>query len=333
MTALGVSLGLWQDRPAQEVLETAVVADELGYSSLWIGEMATYDAFALATAVGARTERIELTIGPLAVTVRDPMMIAMGVASVAALTGRPVQIALGTSSSVVVEGWHGRSRARSAQALAESAQAVRALLDGQKAAFDGEVVSTKGYRLRLTAPHSEITIAAFGHGAIRAAAAYADRMVLNLVDVQTTKDLITQLDEESAALGRPRPRVAVWACAAVDGGPAAYQQLRSGILGYLAAPGYGEMFARAGFGELVTYARTRPHPRDLLARIPHALIDAVSLIGDIDATTTRIAQYAAAGADEIIVVPSCTDRDPAGRTTLSALSGFLNAHTFVVKSL
>ena len=41
---------LWQDRPAAENMEIAVNADRLGYPELWIGEMATYDAFAFATA-------------------------------------------------------------------------------------------------------------------------------------------------------------------------------------------------------------------------------------------------------------------------------------------
>ena len=61
---LSVALGLWQDRPPEESLDVAVHADRLGYRELWIGEMATYDAFALATAVGMRTTRIVLTVGP-----------------------------------------------------------------------------------------------------------------------------------------------------------------------------------------------------------------------------------------------------------------------------
>jgi hypothetical protein len=36
---LSVSLGLWQDRPAAEVVRTAEVADALGYGEIWIGEM------------------------------------------------------------------------------------------------------------------------------------------------------------------------------------------------------------------------------------------------------------------------------------------------------
>jgi len=40
--------------------------------------MATYDAFVLGAVIGERTERISLTLGPFAVAVRDPVMIAVG---------------------------------------------------------------------------------------------------------------------------------------------------------------------------------------------------------------------------------------------------------------
>lgn len=146
---LSVSLPYWQDRDPLDALLVAEAADKLGFDRLWIGEMATFDAFALATAIGQAPGRIPLCIGPLAVAVRSPMTIAMGVASVAALTGRPVDIALGTSSTVVVRDWHGRERQRTAVHLEESARIVRRLLDGEKAEFDGTVERIRGYRLRL----------------------------------------------------------------------------------------------------------------------------------------------------------------------------------------
>ncbi|RCG31009.1 LLM class F420-dependent oxidoreductase [Sphaerisporangium album] len=311
---LSVSLGLWQDRPADEAVRTAQIADEQGYSEVWVGEMATYDAFALATAIGMRTRRIGLTVGPLAVTVRDPMMIAMGAASVAGLTGRPVDVALGTSSPVVVEEWHGRSRAGAATALREAVMALRPLLDGEKSDFSGTRVSSKGYRLRLPAPRSKLSVAAFGPAAV-GAAALADRMVLNLLTPASAARLITDL-----RLISPTTRVAAWVVAAVDPDASAVEQIRRGTLPYLAAPGYGEMFAECGFGDLVAYARTRPHPRDLLAEIPDGLLESIALIGDSVEIMDRLDAYAEAGVDEVALVPVSSDGDPYGEATLKALA-------------
>jgi probable F420-dependent oxidoreductase len=321
---LEVSLGLWQDRPAEEVIRTAEIADSLGFGSVWVGEMATWDAFALGAHIGSRFQNASLVLGPFAVAVRDPAMIAMGAASVAALSGRTVSVALGTSSPVVVEQWHGRDRSRPGLALAESARATRLLLDGAKADVSGEVVRSNGYRLRLAPPRSELVIAAFGPMAIRTAAEFADRMVLNLLDPQAVRDLVASLRAAADSLGRPRPRVAVWTSCAIDPGAAAIDQLRRGVVGYLAAPGYADMFRRAGFGDLVDYARTRPHPSDLLARVPAELNRVVGLVGTVDEVEARIKEYAVAGADDIVLVPSATDDDPAGEHTLRSAAD-LNA--------
>ena len=203
---LSVSLGLWQDRPAAEVVRTAEVADALGYGEIWVGEMATFDAFALGAVVAERTARAALTIGPLAVAVRDPVMIAMGAGSLAELTGRTVNVALGSSSPVVVEQWHGRRQERTALALAESATAVRALLAGGKADVQGEVISTPGFRLRTRAPATPLTIAAFGRGAVGVAARQADRMVINLVTPKSAARLVQMLHDECRAAGGRSPR-------------------------------------------------------------------------------------------------------------------------------
>jgi probable F420-dependent oxidoreductase len=320
LPSLGVSLGLWQDRPSDEVLVTALAADRLGFDDLWIGEMATYDAFALGALIAERTKRIPLTLGPFAVAVRDPVMIAMGVASVAELTGRRVNVAIGSSSPLVVEQWHGRVQHRPALALREMATALRVLLAGEKLHLEGEVLRSQGYRLRAAAPHSELTIAAFGAGAINVAATMADRMVVNLVTPQLAGRLAQAMREDAQRAGFSAPRVAAWVTAAVDPSADSLEQLRRGIVGYLAAPGYGEMFSEAGFADVVAFARRGQHPRDLLAAIPDELVKSVSLIGDLDAVRAGLVSYAQAGVDEVIVVPSSVESDPGGVHTLESLA-------------
>lgn len=315
---LSVVTPLWQDRPAAENLEVAVNADRLGFGELWIGEMATFDAFAFATAAGLATTRIGLSIGPLAVSVRTPMNMAMGAASVATLTGRPVGLALGASSNVVVEEWHGRARARTARHMEETAQIVRGLLAGEKVDFNGELASCRGYRLRLDAVPGPLTVAAFGPAAVRVAGRRADRMLLNMVTPDSLARLRENMGAAAAEVGRAVPRVAVWLTCAVDPDPASIQQLLRAIVGYLAAPGYAEMISEAGFEELVEFARTRPHPKKLLAAMPDELLAAIGLVGTRAAIKDRIEQYRAAGADEICLVPA-TASDEGGCRVLEAM--------------
>lgn len=294
-------LGQWLDRPLAADLETALLADRLGYDQLWVPEMAKADAPAMAARIAERTERIELVLGPLAVTVRSPVQIAIALQTVAA-AGRPVHVALGTSSSVVAR-WHGRSRVGAADALATTAQELGELLEGGR---------VNGFRLSdPPSPRPTITVAAFGDRAV-AAAQDADRMVLNMVTAAT-----------AGRLAARHTNTAVWLCAAIDPSDEERVWLSRGFVGYLAAPGYGEMFAEAGYRDLVEYARTGAGPKDVFARMPPDLIDHVALVGDESTVRRRIADYAAAGITEICLVPPAPDL-PSAASTLEALS----PHTF-----
>ncbi len=246
---------------------------------LWVGEMATFDAFALAAGITARTSRIALTVGPLAVGVRDPVALAMGVASVAAIGRRDVHLAIGASSPVVVDRWHGRPWRRTATHIRETAEALRPLLAGERAEFEGELVQTHGYRLRLPAPGSSLTIAAFGDAAVRVAARLADRMVINLCTPELAGRLCERLHHHAAEAGVEAPPLAAWIPAAVDPTEEAIAQLSRGAVAYLAAPGYAEMFAAAGFGDLVERARGGTPARELLRHVPPELCRAIALVG------------------------------------------------------
>jgi probable F420-dependent oxidoreductase len=308
----GVTLGYWQDRDPMEAVATARLVDAIGYRDLWIGEMATFDAFALATAVGSTATSVSLTIGPLAVAVRDPAAMAMGVASVAALTGRPVDLAIGTSSPVVVQAWHGQPFVASAVALRDAVEVLRPMLAGGKA-------GSNGYRLRLPPVAARITVAAFGAGAVRVAGSVADRMVINLCTPDQAASLRGALDEAAHAAGRGRVPLAAWVPAAVDPDAEAIEQLRRAIVPYAGVPGYGEMFTAAGFEPLVAVARGGAHPGEVLAAVPKELVHAVGLVGSLADCHRRIEAYAAAGVDEIVIVPA-TGGDPAGERTLTALA-------------
>jgi probable F420-dependent oxidoreductase len=294
---LSVVLGEWLDRPVAADLAVAVEADRFGYPEIWVGEMAKLDAPVMAAAIAHATQRIEPCLGPLAVTIRTPAQIALATSTVAATTGRRVHVALGTSSDVVHR-WHGRDRRGGTAALASTLADLRALFAGEK---------VRGFHLREPPPSPTLTVAAFGPKALAAAAA-ADRLVLNMV---TT--------EAAARLARQHANTAVWLAAAVDPTPEERRWMARGYVGYLAAPGYGEMFAAAGFADLVEFARSRPHPRDLAARLPDRLLEEVALVGDEAAVRARLAAYGDVGIAEIgLVVPPLDS--PSGRRTLAALA-------------
>lgn len=318
-SSLHVVAPFWLDRPDLEAVEIGENASRNGYASMWLGEMATFDAFALATAVGLRAPGLPLTIGPLAVGVRSPVALALGLSSVAQLTGSQVDLALGASSPFIVDRWHGRDWERPAARMSETLDALRPILEGERSAFEGDLVRTSGFRLRSPAPETRITVAAFGPAMTRVAAAKGDAVVLNLVSpghVDRTREVIAA---EASRRGRPAPPIAVWIPVALDPGPATLRQLSEQVAVYLAPPGYGEMFASLGFGELVDRARGGERRAELAASVPRELLERVCALGGADEIRARLDEYRDAGVERVSVIPA-TAEDPAGARVLEALA-------------
>jgi probable F420-dependent oxidoreductase len=319
------ALPFWFDRPDDEALDIASEVRSAGLSTLWIGEMATFDAIALATAIGQRSPGLPLKIGPLAIGVRSPVSIALAASSVAALTGSRVDVALGASSPTIVSDWHDREWAHSAPRMRETIGCLREILTGSPSAYDGRHVRTRRFRLRRPQPDTRISVAAFGPAMTRVAARHADEVVMNLVPPEHVRQVRATVDAEAAAAGRTPPRVAIWVPVAVEPGGEALAQLASQLAVYLAPPGYGEMFSRLGFSKLVQRAREGTRRSELARAIPVELLEHVCALGSGDDIAARVSAYHDAGADVVSVVPS-TAEDPSGRRVLAAVSGRPRAH-------
>jgi probable F420-dependent oxidoreductase len=315
---LHVVAPFWLDRPDEEAIDIAVEARRNGYGAMWLGEMATFDAFALGTAVGLRAPGLPLKIGPLAVGVRSPVALALGLASVATLTGAHADLALGASSPDIVSGWHDRQWAAIAPRARETVEAVRSILAGERADYSGRHVRAHGFRLRAPQREAKVSLAAFGPSMTRVAAATADEIVLNLVTPERVAQVRAIVDSEARTREEPA-EIAVWVTVALDPGPATLAQMAAQIAVYLRPPGYGEMFSQLGFGALVDRARGGAKRSELAPEITIELLSQVCAVGSEGQVRSRLESYRAAGATRIGIVPA-TAEDPAGRGVLAALS-------------
>ena len=304
----GAVLPFWLDRPPGEALDVAANAAQLGYPEIWIGEMLHFDAFALAGAVAASTERATITVGPLAVDLRDPVALATGVASIALLGGRPARLALGASSPAVVQMWHGRPWTGQATKIEEAVVLIRSVLAGERTSHDGPHFQSDGFRSALGRQSAHITVAAFGPRMTEMAGRCGDRVVLNLVSAS----------QVAAAARSVQVPVAVWVVAGVDPTDEGFHQIRRQIALYLDAPGYATALAAAGLGELVEAARRGTRVSDLASLITPFHLESVVAIGSKQEVIERLGRYQEAGA-EVMVVP-VTAGDPGGMRTLTALA-------------
>ena len=314
-TPIEAVLPFWLDAPDEEALDIADAATAAGLSGLWIGEMATFDAFALATAIGLRAPGMGLRVGPLPISVRTPVSIALGASSVAALTGCDIDVALGASSPFIVAGWHDREWSHSAARMRETIECLRPILRGERADYDGRYVHSHGFRLRHPLPRTRIGVGPFGPTMIQIAARSADEIVLNLASPQRVSQVREQIEQGAVAAGPTPPHLTVWVPVAVRPGEAALRQLAGQLAVYLAPPGYGEMFCELGFAEFVERARNGARRSELAAAIPLELAEQLAALGTPEQVAGQLRAYLQAGADTVAVIP-VTAEDPAGRTAL-----------------
>lgn len=304
----GVVAPFWLDRPGEEALGLAAAAERLGYREFWVGEMLHFDAFALAGAIAQSTNQITVTVGPLALGLRDPVSLAMGVGSVETIGRRPARLAIGASSRALVEGWHGRPHGGEAERIEEAIGLIRSVLAGERTDHRGAHFHSVGFRSGVGKMTDHITVAAAGARMMAAASRSADRIVLNLVTPERARRAAEQA-------GLP---IAVWVVAAVDPSPSAIDQIRRQLSLYLGAPGYRESLREAGFVDLVDKVREGARPKDVAEQITVEMISAIAAVGSAAATSVAIEAFEETGA-QVMLVP-VTAGDEMGTRTLRELA-------------
>lgn len=304
---LGVLVGARADGDPAEAVRFAQLADKLGFREVMLGEATGHDAFALGASMGHGPAT--LCLGPLPAGVRDPVTVARGAASVAALTSRSLGIVLAASTSAVVEDWHGRARGVPATVVAESAAVLRGprrdsgLLAGQPVDFTGALVRTRGFVCALPPSNAELSVLAFGAELTEVAVARADRLVVPIGTVEHLARLRGRIQLAAERAGRPAPRLAVWVPAAVDPDEDTRRDLLRALMPYVRAAGFAGMFTEAGFGEIVRLARSGAHMRSVVAAAPPEMLDSVAAVGSIATVRAALAEYRAVGVDDVLLVP------------------------------
>ena len=105
---LGISIG-YSGAELRMPMERILLAERLGYDSVWTAEAYGSDAITPLAYIAALTKRIRLGTGIIQLAARTPAATAMAVATVDAMAGGNRFIAgLGVSGPQIVEGWYGQ---------------------------------------------------------------------------------------------------------------------------------------------------------------------------------------------------------------------------------
>jgi F420-dependent oxidoreductase-like protein len=302
---------------ADEVAEFARAADELGYHSIWMAEAWSFDAFMVLTSLVPHTQRIGLGTSIVNVYSRTPALIAQSVATLDMLSGGRAILGLGTSGPQVIEGWHGVPYDRPLRRTRETIEIVRTILRRERLNYEGEVFRL-GMGLKLinhpVRPAVPIVVASLGPKNVELTAEMADGWMPTLYAPSKAKEVFGPSLQAGASRRSPDLQplqvIASTTVAITDTPDPARAIAKHALALYIGGMGskeqnfYNRLVQRYGY---VDEARTiqdlylSGKREDAVAAVPDALVDDVSAIGPAGHVKEKLAEYAAADVDVLMV--------------------------------
>ena len=160
----------------REMRDSAVLAEDLGYSCLTMGESWGEDAFTSLAQLAAVTSRIRIGTSIVPVFARSPANIAMTALNLDRMSEGRFFLGLGTSGRLVIQDLHGEHFAKPLTRMREYIDIIRKASRGEMLDHDGEFFHTKRFRLRAAPyrPGLPIYIAALSPASLRLTGEVAD---------------------------------------------------------------------------------------------------------------------------------------------------------------
>jgi F420-dependent oxidoreductase-like protein len=139
---LGLSIG-YSGAELRLPVERVVLAERLGFDSVWTAEAYGSDAITPLAYLAALTQRIRLGTGIMQLAARTPAAAAMAAGTVDALAGGGRVIAgLGVSGPQIVEGWYGQPWGKPYWRLRDYVAIMRKVFERKEpVAHDGREIS------------------------------------------------------------------------------------------------------------------------------------------------------------------------------------------------
>lgn len=293
------------------------LGEDLGYDTIWVSELAAYDAVAVASALAVSTERARIGTAIIPFTTRTGLLHAMSASTLGDLApGRSI-VGYGLSTKPIIEGWHGQPLPGAVTAATDVFTVVDQALGGERTDHEGAVTSSHGIRLEApTATPPLRYVGALGPKMRRLVGERCDGLLLNFAPCSSLR--------ATAAAERPadRPfelalpiRIAVGADLAD-----ARARFRREAASYLRVPQYSRSLRELGWDEVVdTVGRLGSLP-EMAAALPDSFVDDLGIFGDVERCRERLAAMRADGVTPLIVPILDPGDGPTYEATIRALA-------------
>ena len=303
----------------REIRDAAVLAEELGYSCLSMGESWGEDALTSLAQLAAVTSRIRIGSSIVPVFARSPANLAMTALNLDRMSQGRFFLGLGTSGRLVIEDFHGETFARPLTRMREYIDIIRKAARGESLDHDGEFFHTKRFRLRGTPYRSTlpIYIAALSPPSLRLTGELADGWLPIFLAPARMAAAVVELKAGAEAAGRTlgdlaiSPQVSIYV---TDDVAAARDRERPHIAFYIGGMGvfYHAYMRRIGFGAEADRVREafQAKERERAATlVTDEMVDAVTILGNAKQCREQMQRFFDAGVQEIRLVFNEPDKE------------------------
>ena len=308
---LGIVLAGFTSAPLAEFIAAAREAEARGYHTAWLGEVSGYDAIVMSTVVATHTENLHVANGVLPVQTRTPVILGMATASLNHLAPGRFALGIGLSSKTIVEQWHGLSFTPSVAQIRETVEIVRKTASGERVTHEGKHYRVKGFRYTGAVPKAPVRVylAALGPEMLELAGEIADGVLLNWIPPEAVPASIAHLEAGARKAGRTLENFEIASfvrTCVTDDAAAARETLARDITGYATVDVYASFFKTAGYPDEVAQVGAAWSAGDrsgAVKKISPRMLDGLGVVGDEAFCRARIAEFAASGLTQPVIVP------------------------------
>jgi 5,10-methylenetetrahydromethanopterin reductase len=299
------------DFPLQRTLDGAVLAEQLGFDSCWLGEDFFYHGgIATATAVADRTQRLAIGLGVLSPLPRHPALTAMEVATLDEIAGGRLVLGIGSG----VPAWMHQMRLMPKSplsAMREGVEVCRRLLAGERVTTAGACFTLDQVKLGFTPYRVDMPIylGVEGPKGMELSGEVADGTVVSILAgptyVRWAREHIATGQARAGRAGQPHKLVVYVIVSIADDGRVARDAVRRTIAEYVGVGGPNFLTRLAGVPEdhVVEMNRVYRTGRLPIELVDDDLVERVAVAGTQAECERGIAQLFEAGADEVVFFP------------------------------
>lgn len=181
-----------------QILDCATHLSKYDPDSIWIPETWGMENFSMLSMVSQKATSPKIGSSIINIYSRSPALIAMGAVTVDTISNSRLILGLGTSSTQIVEDFHGYQFENPISRMREYVKIIRLILSRKQVNYNGNFFKLKNFSLLIKPPRDSIPIylAAINQKMVQLSWEIADGVIFYLRSISELKKTIQKMQEK-----------------------------------------------------------------------------------------------------------------------------------------